>query len=82
MAASAHGLLLGALLGSVLVGWGWRARRRPTTPPWVLPLIQVVLGVSTGLLFQSGAGEFSASHLISFAFMWASLLVYMGVAFV
>jgi hypothetical protein len=77
-----HGLLLGALLGSVLVGWGWRTRRRPTTPPWVLPLIQVVLGVSTGLLFQSGAGEFSASHLISFAFMWASLLVYMGVAFV
>ena len=74
-----HGLLLGALLSSVLVGWLWR---KPDTPKWVLPVIQVVLGVSTGLLFQSGISEFSALHGMSFAFMGASLLVYMGVAFV
>ena len=35
-----------------------------------------------GLLFQSGISEFSTLHLMSFAWMWASLLVYMGVAFV
>lgn len=74
-----HGLLLGALLVSVLVSWLWR---KPDVPKWVLPVIQVVLGTSTGLLFQSGTGEFSTSHLISFVFMWSSLLVYMGVAFV
>ena len=46
-----HGLLLGTLLSSALVGWVWRTRRKPVAPTWVLPLIQVVLGVSTGLLF-------------------------------
>ena len=74
-----HGLLLGALLVSVLVGWLWR---KSDIPKWVLPVIQVVLGVSTGLLFQSGISEFSTLHLMSFAWMWTSLLVYMGVAFV
>ena len=74
-----YGLLRGALLVSVLVGWLWR---KPVMPKWVLPVIQVVLGVSTGLLFQSGISEFSRLHLMSFTFMWVSLLVYMGVAFV
>ena len=74
-----HGLLLGALLVCVSAGWLWR---KPDMPKWVLPMIQVVLGVSTGLLFQSGISEFSTPHLMSFAWMWASLLVYMGVAFV
>ena len=61
-----YGLLRGALLVSVLVGWLWR---KPVMPKWVLPVIQVVLGVSTGLLFQSGISEFSRLHLMSFAFM-------------
>ena len=50
-----HGLLLGALLVSVLVGWLWR---KPDIPKWVLPVIQVILGVSTDCCFNRASANF------------------------
>lgn len=76
----AHGLLLGALLATVLLRFGWKEPL--VTPVWVLPLIQVVLGISTGLLFRTGFETFSRVLLGSVVVMGLGLLVYMALAFV
>lgn len=66
-----HGLLLGSLLATIIFGTVWQ---KPILPKWVLPLIQVVLGISTGLLFKAWSSELTATQGLSFVLMLVSLL--------